>query len=154
MCFTERLLSLLLLAGMLQHLGAQPVPAAPSIPAYPNTTAGLEKLIGDMILLQQRGDDAAIAPYLQSLVLANPEEWFTSKFGNARCGQQHLDANDCMGPRLAMVYRPLAKILPASFALTLADLVHEGLTNVEATNYTEDCAGPQRNPRCSWWLRR
>jgi hypothetical protein len=144
MCFTKRLLSLLLLAGILQHLAGQSGPTAPSIPAYPNTTSGLEKLIGDMISLQQRGDNTAIAPYLQSLVVADPGEWFTSKFGDARCGQQHLDANDCMGPRLAMVYRSSAKVLPASFALTLADLIHEGLTNVEATNYTEDCAGPQR----------
>jgi hypothetical protein len=144
MCYTKRLLSLLLLAGTLQHLVGQATPTAPSIPAYPNTTAGLERLIGDMISLQQRGDNAAIAPYLQSLVVADPGEWFTSKFGDARCGQQHLDANDCLGPRLAMVYRPSAKVLPASFALTLVDLIHEGLTNVEAANYTEDCAGPQR----------
>jgi hypothetical protein len=144
MCFTKRLVCFLLLVGILQHLVGQAGPTAPSISAYPNTTAGLEKLIRDMISLQQRGDNAAIAPYLQSLVVTDPGEWFTSEFGNARCGQQHFDANDCMGPRLAMVYRASAKVLPASFAMTLADLIHEGLTDIEATNYTEDCPGPQR----------
>jgi hypothetical protein len=45
---------------------------------------------------------------------------------------------------MALTYRSLARVLPASFALTLTDLIHEGLTNLEATNYTEECPGPQR----------
>jgi len=101
-------------------------------------------MMGDMVSLQQRGETAALAPYLQSLILPDADNWFTARFGNLHCGEEHLAANDCMGPRLAYVYRSFVPILPASFALTLADLTHERLTNFEATNYTEPCPGPQR----------
>jgi hypothetical protein len=97
-----------------------------------------------MLTLQRNGDSAALAPYLQSLVLPDSERWFVSQFGDVRCGEQQLGPNDCLGPRMAFTYRSLARVLPASFALTLTDLLHEGLTNFEATNYTEECPGPQR----------
>jgi hypothetical protein len=45
---------------------------------------------------------------------------------------------------MAFTYRSLARVLPASFSLTVTDLLHEGLTSFEATNYTEECPGPQR----------
>lgn len=112
--------------------------------SYPDTAAGLEHLVTDMLSLQRNGDNAALAPYLQSLVLPDSDNWFTSKFGDVRCGEQQLGPNDCLGPRMAFTYRSLARVLPASFSLTLTDLLHEGLTNFEATNYTEDCPGPER----------
>jgi len=70
-----------------QQLPAQTTPAvqqtqtAAAIPSYPNTAAGLEKLMKDMLKLEKRGDTAALAPYLQSLVLPNPDAWFKSVFG-------------------------------------------------------------------------
>jgi len=97
-----------------------------------------------MVSLQKNADAAGLAPYLQSLVLPDAEHWFTSQFGNTRCGEQQLGPNDCLAPRMTFNYRTLARVLPASFALTLTDLLHEGLTNFEATNYTEECPGPQR----------
>ena len=112
--------------------------------SYPNTAAALEQLATVILSLQKKGDTTALAPYLQSLVLPDAERWFTSEFGNTRCGEQQLGPNDCLGPRMAFSYRAVAKGLPASFALTLADLLHEGLTNFAATNYTEECPGPQR----------
>jgi hypothetical protein len=112
--------------------------------SYPHTAAGLEQLATAILSLQRNGDTVALAPYLQSLVLPDAERWFTSEFGNTRCGEQQLGPNDCLGPRMALSYRTVARALPASFALTLADLLHEGLTNFEATNYTEECPGPQR----------
>lgn len=137
-------LLLLALVIAVKYVGAQSSPAVTPVPSYPNTTAGLEHLISDMLLLQKNGDNAALAPYLQTLVLPDFDSWFTSKFGDVRCGEQQLGPNDCLGPRMAFTYRPLARVLPASFSLTLADLLHEELTNLEATNYTEDCPGPQR----------
>jgi hypothetical protein len=101
-------------------------------------------IMRDMITLQRQGDSAALVPYLQSLIVPEPERWFTSKFGDTHCGEQRSGPNDCLGPRLAFTYRSLASVLPASFALTFTDLIHEGFTSFEAANYTEQCPGPQR----------
>lgn len=139
------LASVLTLGGCAKKAAKMTPPPAPApVPPYPDTTVGLEQLMGDMLSLQKNGDTASLAPYLQSLLLPASERWFVSKFGDARCGEQELGPNDCLGPRMAFTYRSLAKVLPASFSLTLTDLLHEGLTNFEATNYTEQCPGPQR----------
>ena len=114
------------------------------VPSYPDTAEGLEKMMGDMISLQKRGQSAELTPYLQSLILPEPEVWFAARFGTVHCEEEKLGANDCLGPRIAFTYATITRDLPASFALTLKDLIHEGLTNFEATNYTEPCPGPQR----------
>ena len=97
-----------------------------------------------MVSLQRKGDTTGLAPYFQSLVLPQAEEWFSREFGNQHCGEPQQSANDCLGPRLAFSYQRSAANLPASLALTLSDLVKEGLTQFEAVNYTESCAGPIR----------
>jgi hypothetical protein len=117
---------------------------APVVPPYPNTVAGLEKLMSDMIALQKNGDRTTLAPYLQSLVLPDAEHWFVSEFGDDHCEVQNPGANDCMGPRFASNYQRLARAIPSSVALTLADLIDEGLTNFEAANIAEECSGPLR----------
>jgi hypothetical protein len=119
-------------------------PIATPLPAYPDTAEGLERMMADMISLQRQGQTGALTPYLQSLILPDSEQWFNANFGDLHCGEEHLAANDCLGPRLNMAYQSLARILPASFALTLTDLINEQLTNFEATNYTEPCPGPRR----------
>jgi hypothetical protein len=134
---------LLILVIALRIGNAQSTPVA-SVPAYPDTAAGLERLMNDMLLLEKNGGGAALSPYLQSLVLPDSERWFVSKFGDTRCGEAQLGPNDCLGPRMALTYRSLAGVLPASFSLTLTDFLHKGLTGFEATNYTGDCPGPQR----------
>lgn len=63
---------------------AQQTPApsvAPAIPSYPDSSAGLEKLMKDMLKLEKRGDTSSLAPYLQSLVLPDPDGWFKTVFG-------------------------------------------------------------------------
>src|ERR1700733_10784311 len=121
---------------------AQSAPSA--VQLYSNTEAGLEQMMGDMLALQKQGDATALSPYLKSLVLPDADRWFTSEFGDARCSEKELGPNDCLGPRMALAYRPLAKVLPASFSLTLSDLLHEGLISFESTNYTQECPGPIR----------
>jgi hypothetical protein len=163
-----KLLIVLILAGVGSAQQSSPSPASPvaapnehgtalpaaqqdrdpasalRVPSYPDTPEGLERMMGDMISLQKRGDSRALAPLLQSLILPEPEAWFTSRFGTVHCGEEKLGANDCLGPRIAFTYATITRDLPASFALTLQDLINEGLTNFEATNYTEPCPGPQR----------
>lgn len=145
MCSARNWLLLLFALVITMRYGdAQSSPAGTPVRSYPDTAAGLEHLVIDMLSLQRNGDNAALAPYLQSLVLPNADNWFASKFGDVRCGEQQLSPNDCLGPRMAFTYRSLARVLPASFSLTLTDFLHEGLTNFEATNYTEECPGPDR----------
>ena len=136
------LLFAFVMAGI--HGVAQSSESASPVGSYPDNPAGLEHLFTDMLSPQRSGDSAALAPYLQSLVLPDPERWFTSKFGNVRCGEQQMGPNDCLGPRMAFTYRSLARVLPASFALTLTDFLQVGMADFEATNYTEECPGPQR----------
>lgn len=128
----------------LPYLVAQSPPEAGLVATYPDNVVGLERLMGDMLSLQRNGDSATLAPYLQSLILPDHERWFSTRFGVARCGEQQLGPDDCLGPRMAFTYRSLARVLPASFSLTLTDLLHERMTSFEATNYTEECPGPQR----------
>jgi hypothetical protein len=124
--------------------GGQTAGNAPDVPPYPNTAAGLEELMSDMIALQKKGDSKMLAPYLQSLVLPDAQHWFVAEFGDDHCGEQNPGANDCMGPRFASRYQRVARDIPSSFALTLQDLIVEGLTNFEAANISEECSGPVR----------
>lgn len=115
-----------------------------SFRSYPDSTAGLEALITDMLNLERQGDKKRLGPLLQSLVLPHAKEWFASNFGNQGCGNPEKGPDDCMGPRLAATYALTANMLSEAAALTLNDLLDEKLTNVEAVNYTEPCPGPQR----------
>jgi hypothetical protein len=116
----------------------------PTAPSYPNTSAGLESMMNDMTSLQKRNGGPELEALLEGLVLPHPEEWFTSEFGNVRCAEAQLAANDCLGPRLALAYSVIAQNLPASFALTLKDLIAEDLATFEVANYSEECPGPIR----------
>jgi hypothetical protein len=107
-------LIVLVLAAVGLAQQSQSSAAGPLVPSYPDSTDGLERMMGDMISLQRGGQSVALAPYLQSLVLPQPEAWFTSKFGNVRCGEGQLAANDCLGPRLVLTYAATAQTLPPS----------------------------------------
>jgi len=100
--------------------------------------------MADMISKERAGDTGGLAPYLQSLVLPQAETWFTSEFGNVHCHDKQFASNECLGPRLFFAYEAMARNLPASFAMTLRDLIDENLTNFEAVNYSEPCPGPIR----------
>ena len=66
-----------------QQTAAAPQQTKPAarIPSYPNTATGLEKLMKNMLKLEKRDDTGALVPYLQSLVLPDPDAWFKSVFG-------------------------------------------------------------------------
>lgn len=109
-----------------------PAPSvAPLIPVYPNSSAGLEKLMKDMLGLEKHGDTSALAPYLQSLVLPSPDAWFKSIFG------------DTVGAQLALSYEPTAKWLPQSMAATLRNLLQEDIADhFEVVDFNQPCARP------------
>ena len=133
------------LTAQVAHTGyVNPPRLAPPVSSYPDTAEGLERMMADIISLTRRDQTDELAPYLQSLTLPQPEDWFAARFGTEHCVEEKMGANDCLGPRIAFTYATITEDLPASFALTLKDLIHEGLTNFEATDYTEACPGPQR----------
>lgn len=112
---------------------AQQTPASvtPTIPSYPDSSAGLEKLMKDMLELDNHGDANTLAPYLQSLVLSNPDAWFKSIFG------------DTVGAQLALSYEPTAKGLPQAMAATLKNLRQERFADhFEAVDSNKPCAAP------------
>lgn len=105
--------------------------AAPAIPSYPDSPAGLEKLMKEMLELEKHGDTNALAPYLQSLVLPSPDAWFKSIFG------------DTVGAQLALSYEPTAKGLPQAMAATLKNLRQEGFAGrFEVVDFNKPCAAP------------
>jgi hypothetical protein len=116
----------------------------PPAPSYANTAEGLERMMVDMIAMQKRNETASLAPYLRSLILPDAQAWFSARFGDAKCSEPKFSAAECLGPRQALSYEGVASSLPDSFALTLGDLIHEGLMNFEAVDYSEQCAGPMR----------
>lgn len=106
-------------------------PAVAPIPSYPDLPAGLEKLMKGMLELERHGDTNALAPYLQSLVLPNPDAWFKSIFG------------DTVGAQLALSYEPTAKGLPQAMAVTLKNLRQERFADhFEAVDSNKPCAAP------------
>jgi hypothetical protein len=142
---------LLLSSGVNYAQSSTPNPQEPSarsdvssLPVYSDSPAGLESLFSDALKASVEGRSTAVLAYGQSLVLPDAEAWFVSKFGDVKCKEKTLAANDCLGPRLAAAYGTYSPVLPASFEMTLGDLAQEGLTNFEVVDYTGPCASPQR----------
>jgi TonB family protein len=105
----------------------QPGASANAIPSYPDSPAGLDQLIKDMLKLQKSGDAKALAPYVQSLILPDPSAWFASTFG------------DQMGRELRDSYERVQMELALSFPDLLAQLRAKHLTNPNAVRFSESC---------------
>jgi len=101
--------------------------AASPIPSYPDSPAGLEKLITDMLKMQKGGDSKDLAVYVQSLILPNPAAWFTAAFG------------DKLGKEMADAYDRTRLNLPLSFPDTLGQIQSKHLTKVRAALFTDSC---------------
>ena len=108
---------------------APPTPAAPvsAIPSYPDTSRGLEKLLGEMMKLAKANDNQTLAAYVKSLALPNPDDWFKSVFGDER-GPQYAAASE--SSRLG-----IERAIPP----TLADLLQEKKTVIVAHRFEGSC---------------
>lgn len=102
-------------------------PAAASIPSYPDSPAGLEKLITDMLKMQKDGDAKDLSAYTQSLVLPNPAVWFTATFG------------DKLGTAMADEYDRTRLNLPLSFPDMLGQIESKHLNKAQAALFTDSC---------------
>lgn len=79
-----------------------PVSTSPevTIPAYPDTAQGLERLMSEMMKLAKDGDDQTLSAYAKSLVLPNPDAWFKVIFGND-LGPKYAAASEQQRSRIA-----------------------------------------------------
>ena len=107
---------------------ATSAPAAPAvtIPQYPDTPQGLEKLLNDMMEFTKDGDNRAVAAYVASLALPNPDGWFNSVFGDD-------------GPRYAAASAQLRSAGETNFPLTLATVLKDQGTSIEAHKFQGSC---------------
>jgi TonB family protein len=103
-----------------------PVAPATTIPQYPDTPRGLEKLLSDMMKLTKDGDNQTLAAYVKSLELPNPDDWFKSVFGDD-------------GPRHAAASAPLRSAAGTTFPSTLATMLKENRTTIEARKFEKSC---------------
>lgn len=110
----------------------QATTAAVAIPSYPDSPAGLEKLINDMMKMQKDSDAKNLATYIQSLILPNPNAWFSATFG------------DQAGKEMAAAYDRTRLNLPLSFPDTLAQIQSKHLTKIAAALFTDSCDPEER----------
>lgn len=104
-----------------------PTGSAVTIPSYPDTARGLEKLLSEMMRLAKEGDKQGLAAYSKSLVLPNPADWFTSVFGSD------------LGPQYATASGHSNSTIEASVPLTLASLLKDNRMTIEAHKFENSC---------------
>ena len=110
-----------------QSTTATPAPSE-SLPTYPNTAQGLEKLMKDMLKLAKHGKNPkTLAAYAKSLALPDADNWFNSVFGDAR------------GAAFAAASERERSQSELSAPDTLASLQKEDLTYVEAVRFDDSC---------------
>jgi len=98
-----------------------------AIPSYPNTAKGLENFMKDMMALEKKDDKLRVATYSRSLVLPNAETWFKSVFGEKQ------------GQEMAVVSERARTEIEMSASDTLADMLRDKQTHVEAVLLDESC---------------
>lgn len=124
-----------------QQNPSAPPTSAVAIPAYPDTPKGLEDLIKDMLKMQKHGDTEALDPYVQSLILPNPNAWFRSTF------------DERLGSALADSYGRTRIELPLLFPDILNQLLTKHLAEPKAARFSDSC-DPEATPDEYTLLRR
>jgi TonB family protein len=109
-----------------QTAPSAPVAPAIAIPSYPDTSQGLEKLLGEMMKLTKVNDKQTLAAYVKSLTLPNPDDWFKSAFGDE--GPRHAAASAQSRSGIEMAIPP-----------TLANLLKEKKTLIVAHRFEGSC---------------
>ncbi|HTV57287.1 MAG TPA: energy transducer TonB [Verrucomicrobiae bacterium] len=97
------------------------------IPQYPDTAAGLEDLIEEMMRLQESRDSKTLQIYAKSLELPNADAWFEAAFG----------AN--WGPEMAQATSPYRDRTERDAIAMIESMRKEGLTGVTAAKFTASC---------------
>jgi TonB-like protein len=104
-----------------------PAPSAASIPSYPNSPGGLTKMMKAMLDMTKHGDNQALEPYYQALVLPDPASWFPAQFGAQQGGQ------------FAQSYGPVARSVEAFFTDTIQSDPNLQSSYVEVRRFKSAC---------------
>jgi len=104
-----------------------PSAVPPSIPSYADGTKGLEYLVKDMLKLEKEGDQQRLAAYEKSLALPDPDNWFTSVFG------------DELGSRMSVISAPMRMDSLVHTADMLAAQLQEKRTEIQVVQFGGSC---------------
>jgi TonB family protein len=109
-----------------------PVPTAAnqsqtSVPSYPETSQGLEKLMKDMMNLEKQNNQQELAVYLKSMTLPDADNWFKSVFG------------DSHGAALASASERGRNEFGTIALKSLAAFLKQDLTEVRAVRFDDSC---------------
>ncbi len=107
-----------------------PAAANTTIPSYPNTLAGLERLVKDMMKLGKKGEYEGLALYAKSLALPEAENWFKSVFGEER------------GRALAAASDRARSQIELGAPNMLAEMFQQKQVYVQAVLLDDSCNGP------------
>ncbi len=102
-------------------------PPITTVPSYPNTAQGLEKLMKDMMKLERQGKQQELAPYAKSLLLPDADNWFKSVFG------------DAVGAALESASEQTRTGIEFGLSQTLATVRRENLTEARAVRFDDSC---------------
>jgi TonB family protein len=99
-----------------------------SIPSYPDTAQGLEKLMKEMMKLEKEAKQQELATYAKSLLLPDADKWFKAVFG------------DSAGAALASASELARNGIEFGTVETLATLQKKDLTEVRAIRFDDSCS--------------
>jgi TonB family protein len=99
----------------------------PQFPQYPDSAEGLTSLTHDLLDAMKKGDAASTNAYLSSLVLPNPDSWFSGVFEKD------------LGPESAAEYTEMLPSLPAMLTAAFQDIATSGATPVSAIRFAQTC---------------
>ena len=102
-------------------------PSKTSFPFYTDTPEGLEKLMKDIVNLEEQNNRQELAAYLKSMTLADADNWFKSVFG------------DSAGAALASASERERNEFGIIAPTSLATFQKQGLTEVRAVRFDDSC---------------
>jgi hypothetical protein len=103
--------------------------AAPqaSIPAYPDKTSGLKKLLQDFMKAEKDGDQQKLKGYGDSFAVPDPDAWFTKVFGPR------------FGPTMAKTYKQQTPLLRKSLDKTFAGALRDKMNEIDSRRFEKAC---------------
>lgn len=120
---------LLLCAPLRAALSLAQIPAtptiAPALATYPNTSEGLQRLIGDILQSAKEKDTAKETQLIHTLIFSEDSTWFTEEYGPG------------FGASLAAAYQRLKPGLEEEIKTIYEGDVNRGWTNPRIVQYTD-----------------
>lgn len=108
---------------------AAPFPAPGEQSTYPDKPSGLKKLIQDMMKAVKDGDQAALMSYSQSLLLPDPDDWFSHAFGER------------FGSIMARNYKQETPLIPKMLEKALSNASRDKMTVIDVRRFERTCDG-------------